>query len=223
MDTVRLMQTRRAILLTFAVFALHPIALGGWLAFIPLVKESLSLSKSAFAISLLGLPLATVPSLQIASRVIARFGPRRVTAVVFPLQGLTVLLPLLARSQGELFLALMTFGVTMAFLQVCLNVYAGRLEKQLGVLVMSRCHGLWALGLMCGPLIMTWLGGMTPLSALATSAWVSSIIAAICAMMLPKLDGGEGAAAPPRRKIAELPGLLSICPNAWHPARPISG
>ena len=29
----------------------------------------------------------------------------------------------------------------MAFLQVSLNVYAGRLKKQMGALVVNRCHG----------------------------------------------------------------------------------
>jgi len=182
---------RNTVYLTMAVFALHPFALGGWLAFIPLVKETLNLTKTELAMALLGLPLAVVPSLQIASRVIANLGPRRVMAVVFPLQALAVLLPLLATSQLMLFVSLMVFGVTMAFLQVCLNVYAGRLEKQTGAMVMNRCHGFWALGLMAGPLIVTWLYIVSPVVALAISAGVSSIIAMICALRLPKLDGSE--------------------------------
>jgi len=176
---------RNTVYLTMAVFALHPFALGGWLAFIPLVKETLNLTKTELAMALLGLPLAVVPSLQIASRVIANLGPRRVMAVVFPLQALAVLLPLLATSQLMLFVSLMVFGVTMAFLQVCLNVYAGRLEKQTGAMVMNRCHGFWALGLMAGPLIVTWLYIVSPVVALAISAGVSSIIAMICALRLP--------------------------------------
>ena len=191
-----------------AVFALHPFALGGWLAFIPLVKETLNLTKTELAMALLGLPLAVVPGLQIASRVIARSGPRRVMAVVFPLQALAVLLPLMATSQLTLFFALMVFGVTMAFLQVCLNVYAGRLEKQASALVMNRCHGFWALGLMAGPLVVTWLYIVSPVVALAISAGVSSFIAMIIALKLPKLDGSEDQAAPPRRKLAQLPRAL---------------
>ena len=199
---------RPTIYLTMAVFALHPFALGGWLAFIPLVKDTLNLTKTELAMALLGLPLATVPSLQIASRVIASFGPRRVMAVVFPLQALAVLLPLLAFSQLTLFLSLMVFGVCMAFLQVCLNVYAGRLEKQTGAMVMNRCHGFWALGLMAGPLIVTWLYIVSPVVALAISAGVSSIIAMYCALRLPKLEGSEDQAAPPRRTFADIPTTL---------------
>ena len=34
-----------------------------------------------------------------------------------------------------------------AFLEVGINVYAGRLEKQADVMIMNRCHGFWAVGI----------------------------------------------------------------------------
>ena len=57
-----MISTRRTILMTMAVFALQPLALGAWLALIPHVKETLDLSKAELAFALLGQPLAVIPS-----------------------------------------------------------------------------------------------------------------------------------------------------------------
>ena len=199
---------RRAVLLTLCIFFLHPFALGGWLAFIPMVKETLGLNKAELAVALLGLPVAVVPGLQLASRVIGRLGPRRVMMVMFPAQAVVVLLPLLAVSQGTLFLALMGFGVVMAFLQVCLNVFAGRLEKELGRSVMNRCHGFWALGLMVGPLVVTALAAWPPVLALALSAGLTGAIGAVLARRLPALRDANAGGPAPKRKLREVPVAL---------------
>ena len=200
---------RRAVLLTLAIFFLQPLAIGGWLAFIPLVKEALGLSKAELAVALLGMPVATVSSLQVAGMVIGRFGPRRVMAATFPAQGVTILFPFLAWSQSTLFLALTSFGVSMAFLQVCMNVYAGRLEKGLGRSVMNRCHGFWALGLMAGPLIVTALAGLTPIVAVALSAGTAGVIGARLVLQLPRLQGDEVVVPKTRRRIREVPPALA--------------
>lgn len=200
----------RTILLIFAVFALHPLALGAWLAHIPEVKTALNLSKSELAVALLGLPAATIPGMQVASRVISAFGPRRIMMVMFPLQAVTVLLPLMATGQATLFFALMGFGVSMAFLQVCLNVYAGRFEKQMGRAIMNRSHGVWALGLMAGPLMVAalpWLGRLTVVAIISIS---SGVAAAWIAQYLPRLTGDDAGSAP-RRPLRQIPlALIAI-------------
>ncbi len=199
---------RSAIYLTLAAFALHPIAFGGWLAQIPLVKETLGLNKAELSLALLGMPIAIIPSLQIAGRLIGRLGPRRVLAVSFPMQIGAVILPLLAVDQVTLFLALMVFGAVTAFSQVCLNVYAGRLEKALGTSVMNRCHGFWALGLMAGPLIATTLAGWSPIVTLLGMSIAATSTGAVIALRLPRLGEVNEGATPPRRKLAAVPPAL---------------
>ena len=204
-----MIQSRRALLLTLAVFALQPMALAGWLTFIPLVKETLGLSKAELALALLGLPVAIIPGLQIAGRVIERVGPRKIMALAFPAQAVAVLLPLLAVSLGTLFLALMAFGAVVSFTQVCLNVYAGRLEKELGRSVMNRCHGLWALGLMVGPLLVVALSGLPPLGAVAVVAGVAGALGAWAARSLPALRPAGDGSPPPRRSLRQIPPALA--------------
>lgn len=198
-------QLSRTIYLTMAVFALQPMVFGVWLALIPVVKANLDLTKGELALALLGNPLALIPSLQIASRMITRFGPRRLLAVFFPIQTAALLLPLMAQSQMQLFFALAVFGVAMAFMQVCLNVYAGRLEKGEGAAVMNRCHGFWALGLMAGPLLLTAMGDVHGATAILIVGSVTTVLGIWVSLSLPHLGDAPGQVAPPRRALRALP------------------
>ncbi len=195
-----------ATLLIMAVFFLQPLALGGWLALIPEVKEALGLSKGQLAFALMGVPVALVPGLQIAGRVINNVGPRRIAALFFPLQALAFLLPFAAWNMWSLFAALFAVGLMMAFVEVAMNVYAGRLEKRERVLIMNKCHGFWSLGVMVGSgVIAVFDAGITPQFALAI---LSAIAGALAARALPRLRGEEDERAPPRRKLANLPAAL---------------
>lgn len=195
----------RATLLIMAVFLLQPLAIGGWLALIPAFKAELGLSKGELAIALMGMPIALIPSLQIAGRVISSFGPRRVFKLFFVLQSLAILLPLAAWNVPSLFAALFVLGATAAFLEVGMNVYAGRLEKRARVMIMSRCHGFWALGIMTGSAIVALLP-MTPLELLVLLALVSVTGGVATGVFIPRIgDADETGAAPPRRKLREMP------------------
>ena len=122
--------TRTATGLIMMVFLLQPLAIGGWLALIPVVKADLALSKGELAFALMGMPVALIPSLQIAGRAISKFGPRRIFRLFFPLQALAVLTPLYAWNLPSLFAALFLLGATAAFLEVGINVYAGGLRSR---------------------------------------------------------------------------------------------
>lgn len=211
---------RRALFLTMLVFALQPMAFGGWLALIPAVKAGLGLDKSTLALCLLGLPVASVPMLQVASRAVAGFGPRRVLMAGLPVQAVVFVLPVLATGPATLFAALAVNGAVMAFMQASLNVYAGRLEKSMDVVVMGRCHGAWALGLMAGSLAVTvlllvrvpidlmgagLLAGLDPWVVVLLVSVPTSLAGVMVARALPRLVGGEGGAVPPRRRLREVP------------------
>lgn len=200
--------TTRASRIIMLVFFLQPLAIGGWLALIPLVKAELGLGKAELAIALIGLPIALIPSLQIAGHVISRFGPRRMFKYFFPAQGAAILLPLLAWDVPSLFAALFLVGAAMAFIEVGMNVYAGRLEKQADVMIMNRCHGFWALGLMTGSAIVTLLADANPLIAVGALALLSTAPGVWSGFAAPQLAGEEAERSPPRRKLAELPPVL---------------
>ncbi|WP_068119394.1 MFS transporter [Tropicimonas marinistellae] len=199
---------RRTVVLTMLVFFAQPFATGCWMALIPTVKATLGLGEGQLAIALLGMPIGLLPSLPVAGRAIVRIGPRRALMAAFPLQAVALWLVLLAGSLPGLFLALVCLGVITAFSQVGLNTYAGRLEKERSVAIMSRCHGLWAIGLMVSSALAVFAAGLpvqggpllVVLSAMAGGVWATT--------WLPRLAGDMGQPPPPRRKIGELPPAL---------------
>ncbi|WP_342077709.1 MFS transporter [Yoonia sp. SS1-5] len=202
--------TRRNILLIMAVFALEPVPFGAWLALIPYVKETLGLDKAQLALALLGMPIALIPSLSLASRLVVRIGPRRLLAAGFAVQAVLVFLPLLAFNQLTLFLALACFGVFVAILQVALNVYAGQFEKQTGRIIMNRCHGFWALGLTAGSFVIVLTAGLPPIVALALPTFLSAALGIWCAFGLIRLAAEQHGKPPARRSLAAMPAALFI-------------
>ena len=204
--------TRKGVFLIMALFCLQPMALGAWLALIPFVKESLELSKFDLSLALLGMPVAVLVALQFAGRLSTTFGVRRLVVATFPVQCLAGFLPLIANSQVSLFFALMAFGAAHAFMEVGLNVYAGRVEKKAATHIMNRCHGFWALGLMAGSFLATsGAGAIGPLGILAVVAVASTGVGILAARQLPKM-GEEGAEhVAPRRRLSQMPrALLAI-------------
>jgi MFS family permease len=160
---------RYSVALLMLLFMLQPVATGGWMAMLPDVQASLGISKARLSLALLGIPAALMVTMPLAGRIVAKIGPRRLLGLAFSAQTLAILLPLLATSTLQLFFALAVFGTVLAFAQVSLNVYAGQLEKASGLLIMNRCHGFWAVGLMLGPLIYSVL---PDLSRIASMLWI---------------------------------------------------
>lgn len=205
---MELLSAMRATFLIMAMFLLQPLVIGGWLAIIPLVQEDLGLSKAELALALVGTPIALIPCLQVAGRVVARFGPRRIFIAVFPLQSVAGLLPLAAWSGPSLFVALFLLGAAIAFLEVGVNVYAGRLEKRAGLAIMNRCHGFWALGLACGSAVVTFLVA-NPWHAMPLLALVATLAGVAVARAMPAVGDGDAVATPPRRRMADVPVALA--------------
>ena len=203
-------QAHKATLLIMSLFALQPMAFGAWLAMIPYIKETLGLSKADLAVALLGMPVALIPTLQLASRIVAKIGPRKTFAILLPIQTVVVLFPFLAWSVPTLFITLAMLGAVVAFLEVALNTYAGRLEKSGDLNIMSRCHGFWALGVMLGSLFATMLFGLGPMIAVFLICAVSAGIGVWSGLSLPKLVGEEDAASASTRKLSDMPKALFL-------------
>ena len=202
--------TKTATLLIMALFGLQPMAFGAWLALIPYIKTSLDLNKADLSLALLGMPLALIPMLQLASRVVARIGPRRTFAVMLPIQTAAVLLPFAAGGVGTLFLALACFGAVIAFLEVALNTYAGRLEKAAGAYIMSRCHGFWALGVGVGSFLVTVLFPLGPVVAVLVICVLSAALGIWAGLSLPRLTGEAEGPGPARQTLREMPKALFV-------------
>lgn len=204
----------RTLYLTFLVFLLEPLPFGAWLAMLPDVKEGLGLNKAQLAVSLLGMPFGVVTMLQFAGTLMGRWGPRRVLAAGFVLQGIGIFLPLMAWDRWSLMAALYLLGLAFGMLQIGLNVYAGRLEKETGRIVMNRCHGFWALGVMLGSLWVAVTAGLHMYIVMALITVPSALAGVWGSLALPRLGEVEGGAASSRRGLSEIPVrlvMIAVC------------
>ena len=200
---------RRATVLIMALFFFQPMILGAWFALIPTVKEALELSKAELAVALLGMPISVLIALQVAGAATSRLGVRHVMAYFLPLQVAAGLLPLIADGQATLFLALMGFGASVAIFEVAMNVYAGRVEKAGGVLVMNRCHGFWALGMMSGALLTATLAAtFSPIAVMAAIGVASGGLGFVAVRGMPRIREDADGVPPPKRRLAQVPAAL---------------
>ena len=193
-----------------ALFLIQPIAFGSWLAMIPYIKETLGLTKSDLALALLGMPIALIPTLQLASRIVAKIGPRKTFAYLLPVQTIVVLIPFAATGTVTLFMALACLGAVVAFLEVGLNTYAGRLEKATGLHIMSRCHGFWALGVGVGSFLATQLFFIGPIWAVLLICAVTAGFGVWAGLSLPRLVGQDDGPAPKPQKLRQMPKALFV-------------
>lgn len=116
----------------------------------PDFKEALSLDHAQLGLSLLGLPVGTLISLVLAGGLVDRFGTKNASRIGLTLVAMALVLPTLAWSMLSLFVALFFVGLSLALIEIGMNVDADRVEKWVGRPIMSSCHGFWSLGALAG-------------------------------------------------------------------------
>ncbi|MDE1995701.1 MAG: MFS transporter, partial [Rhizobiaceae bacterium] len=175
--------------LVMLIFFLQPIAFGAWLPRIPDIQARLGLGTADLAIALLGLPIGTLITLPFAGRLVSRIGGRMAIIYGFFFFLAVVSLPAFAPSAVILFFALMIVGVALSTVELGMNVEADVTEKATGLIIMSRCHGFWSLGIMAGSLIGVGAIaiGLAPHWSILITAIVMLPAALIASLHLPKL------------------------------------
>ena len=201
--------------LVMAVFFLQPVAFGCWLPRIPEIQARLGLGPADLALALLGMPVGILLTLPFAGRLVARIGSRAAILYGYVVFLALVALPAFADSLPMLFAALALVGAAMTTLELGLNVEADQIEKTGGVMIMSRCHGFWSLGIMAGSLIGAILLAleMPPQWAILATAIVVLPLALLASRALPAPQPAEHGATESGDAGLRLPSkaLLAVC------------
>lgn len=201
--------------LIMAVFFLQPVAFGSWLVRIPDVQSHLELGPAGLALALLGMPIGILLTLPFAGRLVGWLGARRILIWGFPTYLCAMMLPAFSNSLWALFVTLAILGVSIATLELALNVKADRVEKSSGAMIMSTCHGFWGLGIMAGSLLGSGLAalGLTPAPAIVLVAVLLMPVCLMASRLLPTYPSDAQVDAPSEKKRFGLPGaaLLGIC------------
>jgi MFS family permease len=215
---------RRARLAVWYYFALCGAVMATWTARIPAVKAHVGLSDGTLAVGLLATSAGAMVSMQLAGRLVDRFGSRRVVVPAGVALGVALLGPGLAGSLPALVAALFCYGACYGLTNVAMNTHALTLQRRYGRPIMTSFHAVFS----AGGLVGAALGGLAAradLTAEQTFAAVGLPMAALAlaagAWLLPTHELSptpapvEVEAAQPRKRRIEpailFMGVLSVC------------
>ena len=138
---------RNAVIATFFV---QGFLFAAWTAHIPHFKDHLHLSDGSLGIALLGAPMGSMLAMLAVSRLLPKFGSRRVVRVA--LVGYCLAGPLvgLSTSLVTFFVAFLLWGIFQGSLDVAMNAQAIAVEGRVGRLLMPGFHGSWSMGSLAG-------------------------------------------------------------------------
>jgi len=133
-----------------AVFFFQGFLFASWTAHIPHVKEHLHLSDGSLGIALLGAPIGSMLAMLAVSRLLPKFGSRRIVRVSLVGFGIAGPLVGLSTSLATFFLAFLLWGIFQGSLDVSMNAQAIAVEGRLGRRLMPGFHGSWSMGSLAG-------------------------------------------------------------------------
>ncbi|MGC1239731.1 MAG: MFS transporter [Acidimicrobiales bacterium] len=138
---------RNAVIATF--FA-QGFLFASWTAHIPHMKDHLQLGDGSLGIALLGAPFGSMLAMLAVSRLLPKFGSRRVVRVA--LVGYCLAGPVvgLSTSLVTFFLAFLLWGIFQGSLDVSMNAQAIAVEGRVGRRLMPGFHGSWSMGSLAG-------------------------------------------------------------------------
>ena len=150
LDRPRVERAKAAVAVTFAT---NGLALGGWLARAPAVRDALHLSAAGFGLLLLCLSVAAILAIPAAGPIVQRFGPARTillasTSMAVGLAGLGT--GTLTGSVPIAVAGLILIGAGNSCWDVSMNVEGADVERRLGRTIMPRFHAGFSLGTVLG-------------------------------------------------------------------------
>ena len=138
---------------TFAIFALNGFLLGMWVVHIPEIRDRTGASTAVLGYLLLLLGGAALLGMQVAGRLIDRFGSRVVAVVAGLALSVCLVGPGLATSTPALAVALGLLGVFNGVIDVAQNAQAVEVERAYGRPIISGFHAFFSLGGLVASLI----------------------------------------------------------------------
>ncbi len=145
--------SRRHIHAIYAVFFVESLVLGNWIPRIPDIKAALGLSDFTLGINLLAIPLGTLVSFLLATRLLQKRGLKVGCQRWLPLWALLLIPPVWMNAPWLFFIGLLAAGFAIGIVEVAMNTKADVIEREVGSRIMSRCHGFWSLGSMSGAML----------------------------------------------------------------------
>lgn len=149
-----------------AQFFVLGVMFATWGVHVPTVKGHYGLGEQALAIAMLAGGVGALLALAQAGRVVGRWGPRAVSAVMGVACCASIACLLAGSAYAALLAVMLTFGITGSLVDVAINTEATEIERLAARPLMSGFHGMFSLGGMAG----AGLGSAAPALGLSPQA-----------------------------------------------------
>ncbi|MEM5475209.1 MFS transporter [Pacificibacter sp. AS14] len=181
---------RRAYYALYLLFFIQPLSWGGWLVRISEIQRDLALNPLSLSIAIAAVPVGLLLSLMFISRVYAKLGVRKTTALSLLVFLLFIPLPGFSANLPVLCCTLFLVGIGLAAAELGLNLVADTIEKRGGRPIMGRAHGFWSLGLLAGSVASSGLSfvGLSVGLTLVLLAVLTGALAIWVFKVLPDVD-----------------------------------
>jgi len=179
-----------------AQFFVLGVMFATWGVHVPTVKGHYGLGEQALAIAMLASGVGALTALAQAGRIVGRWGPRAVSAVMGVLCCASVACLLAWPAYAALLAVMLVFGITGSLLDVAINTEATEIERLAAKPLMSGFHGMFSLGGMAGASLGSAAPalGLSPQGhlLLATGVGAAIVLLASRAMLpVPEKDAEE--------------------------------
>ncbi len=193
------------------LFLMEALTLALVLPRMPDLKDALRLSPSGLGFALLGMPCGALVGFLFAPATVRRAGLRATSCATVAFLAVAFVLPTLARSGGELFLAFAVVGLGVTHAEIALNGQAAAYERATGHGMMASCHGFWSIGSICGVLTGGFVARLGVAPEVQTVATAIVLIAGtgLAAAALPAVQ--RPATRPMVRGAAPVAVLVPVC------------
>lgn len=134
-------------------FFISGLTFSSWASRIPDIKNSLHLTDAGLGSILFSLPIGQLTSMIFCSRLINKYGSKRVLTIAATLYPTALLLLGLASTPLLLIASLILFGFSSNMYNISVNTQAVGIEALYGRSIIASFHGLWSLAGFTGGLI----------------------------------------------------------------------
>ncbi|GIH06727.1 MFS transporter [Rhizocola hellebori] len=209
----------RARIATCAIFLVFGVALGVWTARIPAIKQNLALSDGQLSLVLLSFAAGAIAGMQLAGRLVDRFGSGRLLPAAAAAEGVALVAPAFAPSLVTLALALFAFGAVHGALNIVMNANAVQIQRGWPSPIITSFHAAYSVGGFLGAVI----GGLFALADAGVPATFGTVAVGVVVVALltrgwvlnaPVPQSADSAAAsrsPQWTRDIVLLGLLAFC------------
>jgi len=195
----RAARLRRARAAVLAYFFVAGMVIAVWASRIPEVKQRAGLNDGELSVALLGLAVGSLAAMQVAGRMVDRYGSSSVMLPAALLASLALIGPGFANSLPYLFTALAAVGLGSGLLGVPMNVHAARVERRYGRPIMASFHAAFSIGGFVGSALggaTAYLGVSAPLTFIAVALAMAALAVAARKWLLRGPDTVSATATP---------------------------